>query len=211
MKPLKGLHTEGSDELRELASLYSLGALTEEEKAVYEAHLGAGCAICASEVASFRKVTGTIGMGLDPVSPRAELRERLMNAIVRTLQPHDRQAPGVIYDKDGVLIARPLEMDWQAAELSGIFQKVLFNDTARGFSTSMVRMTPGTHYPRHKHAGVEELYLLEGDLCPAEDRFEGDLVPWCRPSTTITPLGVECQQQSERPLYLPFDGHARVT
>lgn len=165
MKPLKGLHTEGSDELRELASLYSLGALTEEEKAVYEAHLGAGCAICASEVASFRKVTGTIGMGLDPVSPRAELRERLMNAIVRTLQPHDRQAPGVIYDKDGVLIARPLEMDWQAAELSGIFQKVLFNDTARGFSTSMVRMTPGTHYPRHKHAGVEELYLLEGDLC----------------------------------------------
>ena len=28
----------------------------------------------------------------------------------------------------------------------------------------MVRMTPGTHYPSHKHAGVEELYLLEGDL-----------------------------------------------
>jgi anti-sigma factor ChrR (cupin superfamily) len=28
----------------------------------------------------------------------------------------------------------------------------------------MVRMMAETHYPSHKHAGAEELYLLDGDL-----------------------------------------------
>jgi anti-sigma factor ChrR (cupin superfamily) len=27
-----------------------------------------------------------------------------------------------------------------------------------------VRMEPGTSYPRHRHKGVEEGYVLEGDL-----------------------------------------------
>lgn len=159
---------EPTDELRELASLYALDALAQNEKAVYEAHLGAGCAVCTNEVASFRKVAGTIGMTVDPVSPPAELRARLMNAIAQTPQQPARQIPGVIYDKDGVLIARPAEMHWKAGGLPGIFQKVLFDDTKRGFSTSMVRMTPGTRYPSHRHAGVEELHLLEGDLCVGE-------------------------------------------
>lgn len=72
--------------------------------------------------------------------------------------------PGIMYDKDGLLIARAQEMDWQPGQLPGIFSKVLFNDTRRGYTTALVRITAGTHYPPHKHAGVEELYLLEGDL-----------------------------------------------
>jgi anti-sigma factor ChrR (cupin superfamily) len=164
MKALKQLHTEPNDDLRELASLYALDALAQEEKAAYEAHLGAGCAVCLAEVASFRKVTGAIGLSVDPVSPRTELREKLMETIARTSQAPARHAPGVLYDKDGVMIARPGEMTWIGGELPGVFLKVLFNDTGRGYATAMVRMTPGTHYPSHKHAGVEELYLLEGDL-----------------------------------------------
>jgi anti-sigma factor ChrR (cupin superfamily) len=164
MKALKQLHMEPNDDLRELASLYALDALAQEEKAAYEAHLGAGCAVCLAEVASFHKVTGALGLSVDPVSPRTELRERLMETVARTSQAPARHAPGVLYDKDGVMIARPGEMTWIAGELPGVFLKVLFNDTGRGYTTAMVRMTPGTHYPSHKHAGVEELYLLEGDL-----------------------------------------------
>lgn len=29
----------------------------------------------------------------------------------------------------------------------------------------MVRLAPGTEYPPHIHAGVEELHLLAGELC----------------------------------------------
>ena len=169
MKALKQLHVEPNDDLRELASLYALDALAQEEKAAYEAHLGAGCAVCVAEVTSFRKVTGAIGLTVNPVSPRTELRRRVMGTIARTRQPPAQKSPGVLYDKDGVLIARPEEMTWTAGELPGVFLKVLFNDAVRGYTTAMVRMTPGTHYPSHRHAGVEELYLLEGDL------FVGDL------------------------------------
>lgn len=178
MEAWERMHTEATDELRELASLYALDAMAPDQKAAYEAHLKSGCVVCIAEVSSFRDVTGDIAMSVEPVSPRAELRAELMSAIAATSQPTGRKSPGVLYDKDGVMVARHAEMEWKAAELPGIFQKILFNDTARGFSTAMVRMTPGTHYPRHKHAGVEELYLLEGDLCVGDVTMrEGD---YCR-------------------------------
>lgn len=164
MNALKQLHVKPNDDLRELASLYALDALAQEEKAAYEAHLGAGCVVCVAEVASFRKVTGAVGLSVDPLSPRPELRERLMKAVAKMAQPPAGNSPGVLYDKDGVLIARPAEMNWTAGALPGVFLKVLFSDAARGYTTAVVRMAPGTRYPSHKHVGVEELYLLEGDL-----------------------------------------------
>ena len=160
---LKQIHLDLNDDLREFASLYAVGALSAEENAAYEAHLSAGCAVCRAEVASLREVTGAIGLTADPVRPRAELRDRLMKTISTTPQIAS-QAPGIMYDKDGVLIARSREMDWQPGQLPGLFLKVLFNDTRRGYSTALVRMTAGTRYPSHRHAGVEDLYLLEGDL-----------------------------------------------
>jgi anti-sigma factor ChrR (cupin superfamily) len=172
------LHQEMTDELREFASLYALGALTQEENAAYEAHLSAGCALCRAEVASFREVTGAIALSAEPVTPRAELRDRLISTTLRKSQITDENAPGTLYEKDGVLISRPQEMNWTAGQLPGLFMKVLFSDSQRGYTTALVRMTAGTHYPRHKHAGVEELYLLEGDLSVDElSMLPGD---YCR-------------------------------
>ena len=164
MNALKQLHLEPNDDLRALASLYALDALLQQDKAAYEAHLGAGCAVCLAEVASFRKVSGEMALSVDPVSPPPALLSRLIEAVGKTPQQAPQNPPGVICDKDGVLIARPAEMTWTTAELPGVFLKVLFRDATRGCTTAMVRMTPGTHYPSHRHVGVEELYLLEGDL-----------------------------------------------
>jgi len=164
MDALKQVHLELNDDLRELASLYALGALPAEETAAYEAHLSQGCPVCRAEVAALREVTGAIGLTADPLAPRSELRERLMKTISMALQPPAGHAPGIMYDKGGVLIARSEEMNWQPGQLPGLFLKVLFNDTQRGYTTALVRMTAGTHYPSHRHTGVEELFLLEGDL-----------------------------------------------
>jgi anti-sigma factor ChrR (cupin superfamily) len=164
MNALKQLHVEPNDDLRSLASLYALDALSPEDKAAYEAHLGAGCAVCRAEVVSLRGATGALALSVDPVTPQAALRARLMDAIAATPQPPLQNSPGVLCDKDGVLIARPADMTWTAGDLPGVFRKVLFNDAKRGYSTAVTRMTAGTNYPSHKHAGVEELYLLEGDL-----------------------------------------------
>ena len=34
----------------------------------------------------------------------------------------------------------------------------------RKYLTCLVRMEPGAHYPSHRHADAEELFLLSGDL-----------------------------------------------
>jgi anti-sigma factor ChrR (cupin superfamily) len=164
MDALRQVHSELNDDLRELASLYALGALPAEQTAAYEAHLSHGCPVCRAEVGALREVTGAIGLTADPLAPRSELRARLMKTISMSLQPPAGHAPGIMYDNGGVLIARSEEMNWQPGQLPGLFLKVLFNDTQRGYTTALVRMTAGTHYPSHRHAGVEELFLLEGDL-----------------------------------------------
>ena len=39
----------------------------------------------------------------------------------------------------------------------------------------LVRLSPGTEYPPHRHAGVEELYLLQGELMIGDRKlYAGD-------------------------------------
>ena len=46
----------------------------------------------------------------------------------------------------------------------GISCKVLATDAVRDRVSMLVRLAPGASYPPHTHAGVEELYLLDGEL-----------------------------------------------
>jgi anti-sigma factor ChrR (cupin superfamily) len=41
----------------------------------------------------------------------------------------------------------------------------------------LVRLAPGTDYPPHRHAGVEELHLLHGDLMIDDKKLQaGDFI-----------------------------------
>jgi RNA polymerase sigma factor (sigma-70 family) len=46
----------------------------------------------------------------------------------------------------------------------GISCKILSTDEQRDRVSMLVRLNPGVEYPRHTHAGVEELHLLQGEL-----------------------------------------------
>ncbi|HET8946467.1 MAG TPA: cupin domain-containing protein [Candidatus Polarisedimenticolia bacterium] len=46
----------------------------------------------------------------------------------------------------------------------GLSCALLAKDDSRGTVSMLVRMAPGVEYPPHTHAGVEELYMFEGDL-----------------------------------------------
>jgi anti-sigma factor ChrR (cupin superfamily) len=46
----------------------------------------------------------------------------------------------------------------------GVSCKLLETDPERGRVSMLVRLAPGTGYPPHRHAAVEELYLLYGEL-----------------------------------------------
>jgi len=55
------------------------------------------------------------------------------------------------------------EPDWEEAA-PGLAYKVLAADSERDRVSLLVRLAPGAAYPPHSHAGVEELYLLHGEL-----------------------------------------------
>lgn len=146
-----------SDDLHELAVLHALGSLEGPDKVAFEEHLRQGCEACASEVLSFGETAGVIGESVPAVAP-GHLRERLLSRISGS-----PRVPGILFQHSGILIARSEELAWQPIA-SGVFLKPLFEDKARKYDTSLVRMDAGAHIPTHHHAVIEELFLLSGDL-----------------------------------------------
>ena len=55
------------------------------------------------------------------------------------------------------------EPEW-AEVAPGISCKLLATDRAEHRVAMLVRLAPGIAYPPHTHAGIEELYLLHGEL-----------------------------------------------
>ena len=55
------------------------------------------------------------------------------------------------------------EPDWKEVA-PGISCRLLSNDAEHDRVSMLVRLAPGTRYPPHRHAGLEELHLLHGEL-----------------------------------------------
>src|SRR5882672_65447 len=65
------------DELKANAAGYVLGSLDANDRQEFEAHL-AGCAECTAEVASLRPVVSVLATAVPQVTPRAEVRDRIL-------------------------------------------------------------------------------------------------------------------------------------
>ena len=68
------------EELTLLAPAYALGALDADERRAFEQHL-AECTACAAEVRSLTAVAGGLAQAVTQVSPRPELRARVLTAV----------------------------------------------------------------------------------------------------------------------------------
>ena len=153
----------------ELAALYALAALTPEETAQVERDWREHEGFWA-EVRSLREAAE----GLAELAPRAKpgrdlwpaIRARVVDAPAAA-RPSDlgtqvwkkwrgTSAPGAVVPADG----GPFE----PTALPGVRVRRLFVDAAAERVTMLVRMEAGSAYPAHRHGGVEECFVLEGDL-----------------------------------------------
>jgi len=144
-------------DLHELSVLHALGSLEGHDKVAFEEHLRQGCDDCASDVRSFEEIANLIGESVPAATPQ-RLRKRLLSGIANS-----PRVPGIVLEQNGILIARSAELAWQPIA-SGVYLKPLFEDKARKYDTSLVRMDAGAHIPSHHHAAIEEVFLLSGDL-----------------------------------------------
>ena len=68
------------EQLRELAESYALGALDQEERAAFEAHL-ATCAECTKAVQEAQIVASELAHLAPPAAPSLEIKERLLQQV----------------------------------------------------------------------------------------------------------------------------------
>ncbi|HLY37513.1 MAG TPA: cupin domain-containing protein [Candidatus Binatia bacterium] len=142
-------HDHDQDHVERL-SLYALRALPADEVADIEAHVAA-CPECREALVRLRAVVASlVAWPTDVLRPPAPLWDRLAQRIgVETgAPPVSRSTP---------------EPDWENVA-PGISVKLLATDPDNRRVTMLVRLAPGTDYPPHRHAGIEELHLLDGEL-----------------------------------------------
>jgi anti-sigma factor ChrR (cupin superfamily) len=169
-------HTQAEGATCELAALYALGALEGTEARSFEQHLDEGCAACAAEVEAFAETCAALALAAPAAAPPASARERLLARVSeesggpppetsgRPAPRSEARADSPAADASGLLVVRAGEGEWLKTEDPGVFVKLLYVDRERETVTTLVRMSPGSRIPPHRHRGAEQCLVLEGDV-----------------------------------------------
>ncbi|HWW75527.1 MAG TPA: cupin domain-containing protein, partial [Pyrinomonadaceae bacterium] len=175
-------HITLDEEAQARAALYALGALDPDEARQFEEH-AAGCEECSKELRCFESVAAALAVAPGEAEPPASVRTRLMTLVSEEdgrktgdeapadaagqRAPHAHataDGPNLLGAAAGYLVVRKDEGKWRPTGDAGISYKLLYADRERGTYTTLVRMEPGARIPAHRHVGVEQCLVLEGDL-----------------------------------------------
>jgi predicted ChrR family anti-sigma factor len=157
-------HGTVEEETQECAALYALGALSQHEARAFDEHLAEGCETCEAELKGFEAVVSTLVYDACEATPPAAAREKLLARLAETgdARPSSAAAQPAQDDTSQTVIVRAGEGEWQVMS-EGVLFKQLFADPTRNTVTTLVRMQPGSRIPKHRHRGIEECYVIEGD------------------------------------------------
>lgn len=166
----------------ELAALYALSALSSPEMEAVERDYQ-GHAAFWSEVRSLRDAAA----GLAEAGPRARPRRDLWPEIRARVAPGSaarstdvglsaQREPAQVWKqwragatRAPSVVSAAGDEAFEATGFPGVRVRRLAVDQDAERVTMLVRMDPGTAYPAHRHGGVEECYVVAGDLWIGDD------------------------------------------
>jgi anti-sigma factor ChrR (cupin superfamily) len=159
-------HHAANDKTRETAASYALGALGLEEAREFEDHLTGGCSVCRSELDAFAATVSALAFSTAEQQPPRETRSKLLSSLDndRNRKQVDsyKQVDSMGSSAAQFVSIRGAQGEWRELQ-EGVLMKQLYVDHSIGLATSLVKMLPGTSLPRHRHNGVEQFYVIEGD------------------------------------------------
>jgi len=137
----------------------------------------------ALESKEFRETVALLARAVGSQGPRAprRLRKRLLDSIAAVRNSTEKGQPDLGVQvwrqweapqarrSPGLVVRRARDGGWQEINVPGVSVRPLNVDAERRYVTMLVRMEPGASYPEHSHAGVEECYVLQGDLRVGDD------------------------------------------
>ena len=133
--------------------LYALQALPESEIPGVERQISS-CADCRQEIETLRPIINSFNFWpTDVLRPSKSLWGKLAQRIANETGTSPVFPPSQLKTKP----------EWEEVA-PGIFCQLLATDMDNDRVSMLVRLAPGTDYPPHRHAGTEELHLLDGEL-----------------------------------------------
>ena len=170
------------EEFNILAALEALDTIDESESGVLENKLKQSPEL-ESELTAFEATIAAIAYTSPPVPVAPDLKNRLFQRIAQiestpaeeiSSEPVSEPSPNT---KLPHFIRRSHDVKWKTFGVTGISIGRLFTDKEKREITCLLRLEPGSEFPLHRHAGVEEIFMLEGDLVvEGEVCHQGDYI-----------------------------------
>jgi anti-sigma factor ChrR (cupin superfamily) len=170
------------EEFNILAALQALDTIDELESHALEEKLKESPEL-QSELDAFEATIAAIAYTTPPVPVAPDLKNRLFQRIAEldstpaeevNLEPISEQS---LNTNPPHFIRRSHDVKWKPFRVNGISIGRLFADKEKREITCLMRLEPGTEFPPHRHAGIEEIFMLEGDLVvEGEVCHQGDYI-----------------------------------
>jgi hypothetical protein len=152
----------------ELAPLYALDLLSEEEKEWIQQQVS-DCPDLAEELATYQSAVTAIPYSVPTLTIPENLKERLFERLELDTPPH---LPKPQKTTASPIAVRSQDLNWQPHTVPGVTIAIVHTDEVKREIVGFLRAEPGVHYPFHRHAAREEILMLEGDLV-VEDEVYG--------------------------------------
>lgn len=150
----------------DLTPLYALDILSDEERQWVEQQV-ADCPELAEELDDYVVATANLAYSVAPMPMADDLKSRLGDRLGLDLSepladlPAEPPAEPLWPD---FLTVRAQDLVWQPHDVPGVKMALLHVDPVKRELVGVLRAEAGVRYPMHRHAAVEELYMLAGDL-----------------------------------------------
>ncbi len=159
------------DTLESKAALYALGTLTQNEARSFEVSLEELDDATRAELQKFEAVVQLLGLSADDEMPSPEVGEKI--AAFAAEHPRTPAALPELAAHPFITIRRD-EGEW-LQPYEGMYVKPVFENTKTGTTTYLLKMKPNTKVSLHRHHGIEECVVIEGDFhVDGKDLSAGD-------------------------------------
>lgn len=161
------------EEIQELTALYALDALTQREAREVEARLAADDQKTEVELRAFEKVVASLSFAAPEAEPSAEAKDKLFARIASEKKAATKPTyitPTMTEALREIWHVRAEEGKWKPYS-EGVLMKMLMVDKNKGTITTLLKIEPGAHIVRHRHHGLEECYVLEGDFNIGDQQY----------------------------------------
>lgn len=74
-------------------------------------------------------------------------------------------------------LVRSQDLDWTPHATPGVTVAIVHRDEVKRELVGFLQAEPGVRYPFHRHAAIEEIFMLEGDLVVGDEVYSaGDYI-----------------------------------